>query len=379
MTLVAAQLADVKRGGLEAASPWALIQRRFAKRRWAVVSLYVLAFLYVMSLLAEFFAPYAASERHLDYAHAPPQALRWNVRDGLHVRLLRPHVDPITFRRQFEELADTAPVRWMAEGSPTRLLGVLPMQRRLIGVDATTPIQPRPAGVAPTLFLFGADKYGRDVFSRTVFGARISLTIGLVGVLLSLTLGLVVGGISGYAGGRVDGAIQRGIEVFQSLPQLPLWISLAAAVPAGWSAVATYFAITLLLGLLGWTGLARVVRGKVMALRNEDYVVAARLSGAGHFHVLRRHLLPACSSHVIATVTLSVPAMILGETALSFLGLGLRPPVVSWGVMLQDCLDVKAALHYPWLLMPGVLVFITVLGFNFVGEGLRDAADPYAD
>jgi peptide/nickel transport system permease protein len=306
--------------------------------------------------------------------------LRWNLRDGLHVRLLRPHVDPITFRRQFEELDDAAPVHLLVSGAPTHLLGLIPMEHRLVGVDAALESGHALAGhVETTLFLLGADKYGRDIFSRAIFGARISLTVGLVGVLLSLVLGLLIGGISGYAGGRVDGATQRAVEVFQSLPQLPLWIALAAAVPPSWSAVTTYFAITVLLGLVNWTGLARVVRGQVLALRNEDYVVAARLAGASHGYVLLRHLLPACSSHLIATVTLSMPSMILGETALSFLGLGLRPPVVSWGVMLQDCLDVKTAMHYPWLLMPGVLVVVTVLCFNFLGDGLRDVADPYAD
>lgn len=365
-----------QKGG--AASPLRLMHRQFIKHRLAAASLYVLAFLYAMSLFAEVFAPYPGSERHLSYAYAPPQPLRWNYADGLHVRLLRAHVDPITFRRQFEELEEPLPIHFLAKGSPTHLLGLIPLERRLLGFDLVQTAKQMPAGVEPTFFLLGADKYGRDIFSRIVYGARISLTVGLVGVLMSLVLGLVVGGISGYAGGWIDSAIQRCIEVLQCLPQLPLWIALAAAVPSDWSAVATYFAITLLLGLLGWTGLARVVRGKVLALRNEDYVVAARLAGASNSYVLFHHLLPSCTSHAIATVSLSIPSMILGETALSFLGLGLRPPVVSWGVMLQDCLDLKAIANYPWLLLPGVLIFITVLAFNFLSEGLRDMADPYA-
>ncbi|MFG6417315.1 ABC transporter permease [Roseateles sp. DC23W] len=379
MTAVTDGLGPIKPCPQTHLSPWALTRRRFARRRIAVASLYVIAFLYLVSLMAEFVAPYPAGERHLDYAYAPPQALHWNLQDGLHVRLLRPHVDPITFRRDFEELDDVVPVHLLARSTPARLLGFIPTTRRLVGIDASRAGVPAAGGAEPTLFLLGSDRYGRDILSRIIFGSRISLTVGLVGVLLSLVLGLGVGAISGYAGGRIDDGIQRCVEIFQSLPQLPLWIAVAAAVPPNWSAVTSYFAITVLLGLLNWTGLARVVRGQVLALRNEDYVVAARLAGASHAYVLARHLLPACSSHVIATLTLSMPAMILGETALSFLGLGLRAPVVSWGVMLQDCLDVKTAMHYPWLFMPGALVVVTVLCFNFVGDGLRDVADPYAD
>jgi peptide/nickel transport system permease protein len=216
------------------------------------------------------------------------------------------------------------------------------------------------------------------VLSRLIYGARISLSIGLVSIVVTFLLGAVIGGISGYAGGAVDNLIQRVIEIINSFPQLPLWLALAAVLPGDWSPLQTYFAITIVLSLLGWTGLARVVRGKILSLREEDYAVAARLLGASHARVIFRHLLPGFTSHIIVSLSLSVPAMILGETALSFLGLGLRPPVVSWGVMLQETLNMDVVANYPWLLMPVVLIILTVLAFNFFGDGMRDAADPYS-
>lgn len=211
-----------------------------------------------------------------------------------------------------------------------------------------------------------------------IYGARISLSVGLVGIVVTFILGMTIGGISGYVGGRTDLLIQRGIEIVNSFPHLPLWLALAAIMPTDWSPLRVYFAITLVLALLGWTGLARVVRGKILSLREEDYAVAARLLGASHTRILFRHLLPGFTSHIIVSLSLSVPGMILGETSLSFLGLGLRPPVVSWGVMLQDCMDIQAVRYYPWLLLPVVFIIATVLCFNFVGDGMRDAADPYS-
>jgi len=370
-------------GGL---SQWQLIVRRFKRHKLALASLFVLAFLYLMGLMAEAVAPYTSDQRHLDHAYAPPQALRWSWQHGLHVRALVQHTDPISFRKSYTESAVPVPLRWGAALSagdePVALWGLLPLHRRLLAIDraawqqlSTTSPQP----VAATFFLLGADKYGRDIFSRAVYGARISLSVGLVGIVLTFVLGMTIGGISGYVGGRTDNIIQRGIEILQAFPQLPLWIALAAVLPGDWSALKVYFAITLLLGLLNWTGLARVVRGKILSLREEDYAVAARLLGASHARVLFRHLMPGFTSHIIVALTLSVPGMILGETALSFLGLGLRPPIVSWGVMLQDCLDVKAVSYYPWLLMPVGFIVSVVLCFNFLGDGLRDAADPYGN
>ena len=232
--------------------------------------------------------------------------------------------------------------------------------------------------MAPSFYLLGADKYGRDIFTRIIYGARISLSVGMVAIVVTFILGATIGGISGYVGGVLDNLIQRGIEVINSIPKLPLWLALAAVFPADWSPLKVYFAITVVLSLLGWTGLARVVRGKMLALREEDYATAAYLLGAGHGRIIFRHLLPGFSSHIIVSLTMTVRWMILGETSLSFLGLGLRPPTVSWGVMLQDCMNMTIVANYPWLLLPVIFIIITVLCFNFLGDGLRDAADPYA-
>lgn len=371
-----------KSGGLGALSQWQLILLRFKRHKLAVGSLFVLAFLYWVGLFAEWVAPYGPSTRHLDHLYAPPQALHFDFEHGLHTLALEQHVDPITFRKSYTELPVAVPLEVFTRGGPYALWGLIPMEVRLLGIDrdawqAQVDAGAVPDGVEPTFFLLGADKYGRDIFSRAVYGARISLSVGLIGIVLTFVLGMLIGGVSGYVGGRTDNLIQRGIEILQAFPQLPLWIALAAILPGDWSALKVYFAITLLLGLLNWTGLARVVRGKILSLREEDYAVAARLLGASHARILFRHLMPGFTSHIIVALTLSVPGMILGETALSFLGLGLRPPIVSWGVMLQDCLDVKAVRFYPWLMMPVSFIVCVVLCFNFLGDGLRDAADPY--
>lgn len=228
-----------------------------------------------------------------------------------------------------------------------------------------------------TIFLFGTDRLGRDVFSRILYGARISTTIGLVGVFLSMVLGIIIGGISGYYGGKIDNFIQRTIEFLISIPTIPLWMALSAALPRYWSQIKVYFAITVILSLIGWTGLARVVRSKFLSLKDEDFVVAARLAGASEWRIIFKHMLPSLTSHLIASATLAIPGMILGETGLSFLGLGLRPPAISWGVLLQEAQNIRTVALYPWLLIPGLFVIVTVLCFNFVGDGLRDAADPY--
>jgi len=360
-------------------SQWQLIRRAFARHKLAVIALHALILMYVMAAFCEFVAPYTSQARDLDHQYCPPQLVRWSPSLGLYTYAMQLTVDPITFRKTYVERYDV-PIRlsFFVPGQPYRLWGFIPMQRRLFGADPDDNAAALARGARPTFFLLGADKYGRDIFSRIVYGARISLSVGLIGIAITFLLGMTIGGTSGYVGGRTDLFIQRGIEIINSFPHLPLWIALAAIMPQDWSALRVYFAITVVLSLLNWTGLARVVRGKILSLREEDYAMAARLLGASHSRILVRHLLPGFTSHIIVALSLSVPGMILGETSLSFLGLGLRPPIVSWGVMLQDCMDIQAVRYYPWLLLPVVFIVTTVLSFNFVGDGLRDAADPYS-
>jgi peptide/nickel transport system permease protein len=279
---------------------------------------------------------------------------------------LEQHRDPDTLTRTYtDDRSRVLPLRFFAKGDPYRLWGLIPMERHLVTAEGGR------------LYLMGTDQLGRDLLSRILYGSRISLSIGLVGVFLSLMLGTIIGGVSGYYGGILDSAIQRSIEILRSFPAIPLWMALSAAVPVTWSPLAVYFCMTVILALIGWTGLARVVRGKILSLREEDYALAARVAGAKDFSIIMRHLVPGFASHLIVSVTLAIPGMILAETSLSFLRLGLRPPTLSWGVLLQDAQNVRAISLYPWLLMPVLFVIATVLVFNFLGDGLRDAADPY--
>ncbi|MEA1833669.1 ABC transporter permease [Methylobacterium durans] len=357
-------------GRLPSASAWRLIARRFLRHRLAVASAIVLAILYATVPFVEWLAPYGQARRNGDFIHAPPQGLHL-FHDG---RFIGPFVYPYraeldhqTFRREYR--SDTSrpqPLRYLCRGDGYQFLGLVPADRHLVC--------PPEGG---TLFLLGTDRLGRDMLSRLIYGARISLVIGLVGVSISFVLGLILGGIAGYFGGAVDAAVQRLIEVVRSLPELPLWLALSAALPPTWSPLWVFFGITIILGLLDWPGLARAVRAKLLALREEDFVQAAELMGATPARVIARHLIPNFMSHLIASATLAIPTMILGETALSFLGLGLRPPVTSWGVLLNEAQNLAAVQLYPWLLWPVVPVLVTVLAFNFLGDGLRDAADPY--
>ena len=357
------------------ASQWQLMWWRFRRHKMALIAAVLLLLLYLIAAFAEVVAPYEATSRFRRYQQAPPTQIHW-----FHERSFRgPFIygvsqerDPVTRRVTFVSNEEIYPVRFFAKTEPYKLWGLVPLERKLFGLG------PEGEQARIGIWLFGLDSLARDVFSRTVYGARISLTIGLVSVIATFIIGTLLGGISGYFGGIVDNIIQRVIEFLTAIPQLPLWMTLAAAVPKEWPPILIYFSITLILALLNWVGLARVVRGRLLSMREEDYALAAKASGANDLRIITTHLLPGFTSHLILAVTLMIPQMILYETALSFLGLGMQPPAVSWGVLLQDFRDILAIFHIPWLLLPAVCVLVTVLLFNFVGDGLRDAADPYS-
>ena len=352
------------------ASQWQLIWWRFKRHRIAHLSLWLLAIAYGSLLITELVAPYNKDTRNTQFIQAPPQRVHL-FHDG---RLIGPFVygysfelDMTNLRRVYTASPEKVEqLRFFCRGDEYRFWGQVTWDVHLVC--------PAENG---TLFLLGTDRLGRDLFSRIVYGARVSLSVGLVGVALSFIMGIILGGISGYYGGWIDGVIQRVIEIIRSFPTIPLWLSLSAALPVTWDPLWVYFGITLILALIDWTGLARAVRSKVLALREEEFAQAAQLMGASPSRVIGRHLIPSFMSHLIASATLSIPSMILGETALSFLGLGVRAPMVSWGVLLNDTLNVNAVALYPWLMLPVVPVVLVVLAFNFLGDGLRDAADPY--
>jgi len=355
------------------ASQWQLMWWRFRKHRLAVASAVVVAGFYAVVLGADFLAYTDPNASEAQRSLMPPQTIHWvdGLRWSPHVYAIQGARDPQTFKRVYRvDAGEKIPIRFFAEGFEYRFLGLFPTTRHLIGVDTGL-------DASRTIFLLGTDVQGRDLWSRLMYGTRISLTIGLLGVTLSLVLGVVLGGLSGFYGGLTDTLIQRAIEILRSIPTIPLWMGLAAALPREWSILQVYFAITIIISLLGWTELARVVRGRFLALREEDFVVSARLVGCSKSRTIFVHMVPAFMSHIIAATTLALPAMIISETALSFLGLGLRPPAISWGVLLQQAQNVQTVAISPWLMIPAVPVIVVVMAFNFLGDGLRDAADPY--
>ena len=350
-------------------SQWQLMWSKFIRSRTAIIGGCAVVLFYLIAAFANFLAPYGGDQRFIEYLYAPPHRLHWDVRTGLYIYALETTFDKETLKAVYKsDASKKIPIRFFVHDAPYKLLGLIETDVHLFGADD------KDVGI----FLMGSDRQGRDVLSRILIGSQMSLTIGLVGVFLSLTIGSVMGVTSGYFGGRVDNVMQRMIEVIRSFPSIPLWMALSAALPQHWPPERVYFAITVILSLIGWTWLARQLRGKVLAIREEEFVTAAQLSGAGDAWVVFRHLIPAVFGHIIVIATLAMPGMILAETTLSFLNLGLRPPLISWGVLLQEAQNLESMRHYPWLLSPALGIAAAVLAFNFFGDGLRDAADPYS-
>ena len=352
------------------ASQWQLMWWKLKRHRLAVVSGLVLLCMYVSILFVEIISPYNLHTGNDDATYAPPQRVHLFhegefVGPFVYDRNVKMNME--TFLRQYtEDTSEPKPIRFFCSGDSYKFWGLVEGSFHLFCPPENS-----------NMYLLGTDRLGRDMFSRMMYGARISLTIGLIGIAISFAFGILLGGLAGYFGGWVDFTVQRTIEVIRSFPELPLWMALSAVLPVNWSPLLVFFGITVILAMLDWTGLARAVRSKLLALREEDYCTAAELMGAKPKRIITRHLLPGFSSHLIASASLSVPSMILGETALSFLGLGLRPPITSWGVLLNEAQDINVVALYPWLILPVVNVIIIILAFNFFGDGLRDAADPY--
>ena len=342
---------------------------KFKKHKIALIALPIIMLLYLGAAFSEFFSPTTADKTHSDYKNCPPQSIHiYDENEGFcapFVYGLNRTTDLKTFTRVYEiDKSIRHPVKFFARGEPYKLWNLIPGDLHLISSEGP-------------MFLIGTDGLGRDMLSRVIYGSRISLSIGLAGVVFTFVFGLLLGGISGYAGGWVDNLIQRLIELLMCIPPVPLWMTLAASLPRDWSTTRTYLGIVIVMSLVNWTGLARVVRGMILAYRSEDFVLAARIAGAKGSYIMRRHLLPTMTSYIIVHLTMAIPGSIVAETLLSFLGLGLRPPVVSWGVIMQNANNLPSIAGQPWLLLPLAWLVVASLCFNFVGDGLRDAADPY--
>lgn len=351
---------------------WQLTWRRFRKNRLGLISGIILAILYFMAIFAPFFSPYPYNEFHGKLKYVPPQKIHLIDENG---KLTAPftyaysqNMDPETLALNYQEIKTTKyRVRFFVRGEPYRILYIFPSRIKLIGIEE-----------GGTLFLLGTDVLGRDLLSRILTAAQVSLSVPLVGTLITVILGSILGVASGYFGGMVDHVIQRFIELLLSFPRIPLWLALSAAVPAEWPSNYVYLSVVSILSFIGWGGLARIVRGKVLAYRGEEYVLAAQAAGAGHWRIITKHLVPGSLSHIIVTATLSIPGMILGESSLSYLGVGITPPMTSWGVLIKDAQSIQAIVHHLWLGLPGVMIIVAVLCFNFFGDAMRDAADPFS-
>ncbi len=369
---LASKLADKVEDRVSVASNWQLVWWRFRKNKLAVFSALVLILLYIVVLVPDFFATQDPEATEAALVFIPMQGISFFDSTGfnLSVPALVGKRNPVTLRMEWKiDETKKVPIRLFAPGYKYKILGLIETNIHLIGTA-----DPQSTD---KLFLFGTDRLGRDQWSRMMFGTRTSMTVGLVAVILSVIFGVLLGGASGYFGGWIDLIIQRLIEILQSLPTIPIWLAMTAALPQDWKPDQVFFAITVILSLISWTTLGREVRGRFLSLREEDFVLAADLAGCSRFRIITRHMVPAFMSHIIATSTLAIPAMIISETSLSYLGMGIRPPAISWGVLLQEAQTIQTVAQAPWLLLPGLLVIIAVLAFNLVGDGLRDAADPY--
>jgi peptide/nickel transport system permease protein len=370
------------RGGIEYASQWTLMWLRFKKHKLALISMYIVLGLYVMAVFSEFLAPFNPEDalrsegEYKAKAYHPPQGIHLFYTDSNgatsfnpHVTVLKEQVDPDTLKKIYvPDNNRKIDVSFFVHGFEYKFLGLFKTDIHFFG----------PTKHGEVFYLFGSDRNGRDMFSRVIYGGRFTLSLGLIGVIMSVILGLILGGVAGYYGGKIDWAIQRLTEFIISLPTIPIWLAMAAALPKDWPTHYQYMAVTVIISLIGWTSLARVVRGRLLAMRGEVFVVAAQLDGCSEARVIFRHMLPSMASHIIAAVTLAIPMMVLAETSLSFLGLGLQPPAISWGVLLKEAQNIRSIAAAPWLFVPGLAVVIAVLALNFMGDGLRDAADPYS-